>query len=56
MYKEPKPMREIHEIQERLHRRWKNMSDKEVIADIHKGAEECIKKYNLKLKKDIPVS
>lgn len=48
MIKEPRAMREIHKIQEELHERWKNMSDKEVIADIHQRAEKLIKEYNLR--------
>jgi hypothetical protein len=48
MYKEPRPMREIHEIQERLYEEEKNLSSKERIAKIHKEAAELIKKYNLK--------
>jgi hypothetical protein len=46
--KEPRPMREIHKIQEELHERWKNMTDKEVIADIHQRAEKLIRQHNLK--------
>lgn len=48
MIKEPIPMQEIHKIQEELHERWKDMTDKEVIADIHQRAEKLIRQYNLK--------
>ena len=51
MYEEPKPMREIHEIRERLYEENKDLSHKEHIAKIHKEAEEVIKKYGLKFKK-----
>lgn len=50
MYEEPVPMREIHEIRERLYEECKSLSHKEHIAKIHKEAEEAIKKYNIKLK------
>lgn len=50
MYNEPKPMREIHEIQERLYEEEKNLSAKDRIAKIHKEAQELINKYGLKLK------
>ena len=49
MYEEPVPMREIHEIRERLYEECKSLSHKEHIAKIHKEAEEAIKKYNIKL-------
>lgn len=51
MYKEPKAMREIHEIREKLYEEEKNLSAKELIAKIHKEAEEVKKKYGLKFKK-----
>lgn len=51
MYKEPKPMREIHEIREKLYEENKGLSHKEHIAKIHKEAEEAIKKYGIKLKR-----
>ncbi|MCG2711486.1 MAG: hypothetical protein L6416_04075 [Candidatus Omnitrophica bacterium] len=51
MYKEPRPMREIHEIQERLYEEEKNLSSKERLAKIHREAQEVIKKYNLKIGK-----
>jgi len=51
MYKEPRPMREIHEIQEKIYEEQKNMTDKEKIAAIHREAEEAEKKLGLNLKK-----
>lgn len=51
MLKEPKPMREIHEIQEKLYEERKRMSRKEKLAAIHREAEEAKKKYGLVLRK-----
>lgn len=51
MYKEPKAMREIHEIRERLYEEEKNLSPEEKIAKIHRESEAVIKKYGLKFKK-----
>lgn len=42
--KEPKAMREIHEIRLRLYREWKNMTDEEMIASIERGAEKMRRK------------
>jgi hypothetical protein len=50
MYKEPKPMREIHRIQENLFAKDKNLSSRERIRRIHKEAKGIIKKYGLTLK------
>ena len=47
MYNEPKPMREIHEIQERLYEEEKNLAYKDRIKKIHREAQELIKKYGL---------
>ena len=51
MYKEPAPMREIHEIQEKIYEETKHMTPEEQIAYIRKGAEEFKKKYGLKFRK-----
>jgi hypothetical protein len=51
MYEEPKAMREIHEIRERMHEEQKGLSDKEIIKKIREEAEEVKRKYGLKLKK-----
>ena len=51
MHKEPKPMREIHEIQEKLYGEEKGLSTEDLIAKIHGEAEEFRKKYGLKFKK-----
>jgi hypothetical protein len=50
MFKEPKPMREIHRIQEDLFNREKKLSSRERIRRIHKEASGIIKKYGLKVK------
>ena len=51
MYEEPKPMREIHRIREKLYEENKNLSHKEHIAKVHKEAQKSIEKYGLKFKK-----
>jgi hypothetical protein len=51
MYKEPRPMREIHEIQEKLYEGEKNLSPEDLIAKIHKEAQEAIEKCGLNLKR-----
>lgn len=50
MRKEPKPMREIHQIQERIFDKEKNLSSRERIRKLRKEAAEVIKKYGLKIK------
>lgn len=55
MFKEPKPMREIHAIQEAIYEEQKNMTDKEKLFAIHKEAEEFKKKYGLTLRKATPI-
>jgi len=50
MYKEPKPMREIHEIQEKIYEEEKNLTNKERLLRIHKEAEAVKSKYGLRLK------
>ncbi|MDO8735371.1 MAG: hypothetical protein Q7K21_09485 [Elusimicrobiota bacterium] len=49
--REPKAMREIHEIREKIYEERKGLSDKEFLNEIHKSSEELIKKYNLKLRR-----
>ena len=51
MQNEPRPMREIHKIREKIYEEQKNMSDKERLGVIHKEAEEAKKKWGLKLLK-----
>jgi hypothetical protein len=50
MVKEPKPMREIHQIQERLFDKEKKLSSRDRIRKLHKEASGIIKKYGLKIK------
>lgn len=49
-YKEPKAMREIHEIRLRLYEEEKDLSTIERVIKTNKTAEEIIKKYKLKIK------
>jgi len=50
MRKEPKPMREIHQIQERFFDKEKNLSPRERLRKLHEEAEEIIRKYGLRIK------
>jgi len=50
MHKEPKPMREIHQIQERIFDKERNLSSRQRIRKLHKEAAEIIRKYGLKIK------
>lgn len=51
---EPKSMREVHEIMERLHEKRKSMSREEVIKDIRDGAKKVVEEYGLKIEKVVP--
>ncbi|HLG29110.1 MAG TPA: hypothetical protein VI387_02770 [Candidatus Brocadiales bacterium] len=51
MCQEPKPMKEIHKIREKLYEENKHLSHEEHIAKVHKEAEEAIKKYGIKIKR-----
>ena len=51
MFKEPKPMREIHEIQEKIYEEHKNLTSKEKLVAINRESEEAVKKYGLNLRK-----
>ena len=51
MHKEPRPMKDIHDIQKRLYLEEKNLTNEELIAKIHREAQEAIKKYNLNFRK-----
>jgi hypothetical protein len=48
MYNEPRPMKEIHDIQARLYDKEKDLSNKELIAKIRREAIEAKEKYGLK--------
>ncbi len=50
MMSEPKPMREIHEIQEKLYGEEKNLSVKERLLKIRHEADRLIGKYGLRFK------
>ncbi len=50
MYKEPKPMREIHQIQERFFAKEKNLSSRQRISKLRQEAKDIIRKYGLKIK------
>ncbi len=50
MPKEPEPMREIHQIQERIFEDERNLSSHERISKLRKEAAQIIKKYGLKFK------
>jgi hypothetical protein len=50
MRKEPKPMREIHQIQENIFKKEKNLTPRQRISKLHKETAEIIKKYGLKTK------
>ena len=51
MLREPKPMKEIHEIQEGLYEEQKKLTDKEKLSLLHREAEETEKKYGFTLRK-----
>ena len=48
--KEPKPMQEIHQIQEKIYEEDKNLSRKERIDKTNRIAEEMIRRHGLKLR------
>ena len=50
MPKEPKPMREIHQIQERFFDKERKLSSRERIRKLHKEATGIIRKYGLRIK------
>ncbi len=49
--KEPKAMREIHEIMEKIYEEEKHLTPEERVKKINKESEEFIKKHNLNLKR-----
>ena len=49
-YKEPRAMRDIHKIQERIYEEQKNMTDEEKLEALHREVEEAEKKYSFKLR------
>ncbi len=51
MIDEPKAMKEIHEIQEKIHEETKGMTTHELLDYFHRGTEEVIRKFGLKVKR-----
>lgn len=49
MANEPRAMREIHEIREKLYEEMKNMTPGEYTARVNREAEELAKQYGLKM-------
>lgn len=47
---EPIPMREIHEIREKIYEEEKNFTNKERLEKVHVEAARLIEKYGLKFK------
>jgi len=52
MYKEPESMREVHKIRLQIHEEMKNFTIDEKVAYIHKTAQDAIKKYGIKIRKN----
>lgn len=50
MNKEPKAMKEIHGIREKMYEETKNMTAQEIVEYIHRSAEEAKRKYDIKLR------
>ena len=50
MFREPKPMQEIHAIQEEIYKEDKKLTSKERVEKTHREVKEAIVKYGLKLK------
>jgi hypothetical protein len=54
MMNEPRAMREIHEIRERIYEETKNMTQEERAELTRREAQEMIDKYGLKVKRRVP--
>jgi shikimate kinase len=50
MTNEPKALKEIHDIREKIYEETKNMTPEERANHAHNEAQKIIKKYNLKNK------
>ncbi len=50
MIEEPKAMREIHGIQEKIYEETKNMTTEELLDYFRQGTEKLVGKYGLKVK------
>ena len=53
---EPKAMRTIHEIQEKIYEEQKKMNDKEKLESLHAEAEEAKQKLGLRLRTLTPTA
>lgn len=51
---EPRAMREVHEIRERLYEEDKNLSDKELLAKWHEVGQRLSKELGLKIASSKP--
>ena len=52
MMNEPKALKEIHDIREKIYEETKNMTPEERVKYAHNEAQKLIKLYNLKIKYD----
>ncbi len=53
MFREPKPLREIHQIQEAIYREEKKLTSKERIAKVRKEADALRRKFKLATKQTV---
>ncbi len=51
MYDEPRPMKEIHDVQRKLYEEEKHLSRADRIAKIHREAEAFAKKHGIKVRR-----
>ena len=51
MFRELRPLKEIHKIQEKLYEERKKKTDKEKLSAIHREAEEAKKRYGFVLRR-----
>jgi len=49
MMNEPKALKEIHDIREKIYEETKNMTSEERVKYVHYEAQKLIKQYNLKI-------
>ena len=49
---EPTVMRELHELRERLHDEWKNLTPQQVRERLHADTAETIKRLDLRVERD----
>jgi hypothetical protein len=48
---EPRPMKEIHEIQEKIYSETKDMTTQELLDYFHRATEEASRKFGLKVRR-----